>query len=487
MDSSLAMGFWWHKQPADGFYCIYRKRSTENVSSCGLPDCPNITGTLRRHADMLTSVGVDFIVADSTNIQSTGAAADALQLRPWEVVGEEWLALRKQGIPTPKIAIWQNLGDAAGNLWESYVNGAYSDPQYEDLIFKDKKTGKKVMFTTANPTKALVDKIEAKGEIVVVVMWAERYNFDQGEWGFFSPCTAAPLHHDFTSSVFSSPSKPCRQHLTTGSKIGEHGTSLTVGPSYQLSYSSLPFRASGKLGGLTLKKQFERAFEENAKGTLDYLQVGTFNEHVAQPQHNPYFSAQNRTWVHSEGLGADTSGTSLWVDMYGDGVTRDLEPTKEDGGRLWSLFESCMRIFHTGAAACTNHSEPCCLLDAPETSWVNVWSLTNGNGEGVGPSTADHLLTVDENERETLVSEGWAEVCSPQGGATAFCKFKTGMAPTARAYATGPFVAYAGDSSRGVRADASNEAAGYIGEASEKRSPLHRCIAHGGSHFISGA
>eukprot|EP01043_Picozoa_sp_COSAG02_P104116 COSAG02_NODE_40108_length_409_cov_0.822581_2_plen_69_part_01 len=25
MDSSLAMGFWWHKQPADGFYCIYRK------------------------------------------------------------------------------------------------------------------------------------------------------------------------------------------------------------------------------------------------------------------------------------------------------------------------------------------------------------------------------------------------------------------------------------------------------------------------------
>jgi hypothetical protein len=53
------MGFWWHKQPAAGSYCIYRKRSTENVSSCGLPNCPNIAQTLARHAKMLTDVGVD--------------------------------------------------------------------------------------------------------------------------------------------------------------------------------------------------------------------------------------------------------------------------------------------------------------------------------------------------------------------------------------------------------------------------------------------
>jgi hypothetical protein len=122
MDTQKQMGFWWHKQPAEGFYCIYRKRDTENISSCGLPDCPDIPRTLRRHADMLVGAGVDFIVADSTNIQSVGSAADALQQRPWEVVGEEWLALRKLGVSTPKIAIWQNLGDPNGNLWEAYVN-----------------------------------------------------------------------------------------------------------------------------------------------------------------------------------------------------------------------------------------------------------------------------------------------------------------------------------------------------------------------------
>ena len=97
-------------------------------------------------------------------------------------------------------------------------------------------------------------------------LWAERDKFDQGEWSFFSPCTAGPLYTQFTSSVYNDAAKPCRQRLTTNSKIGAHGTSLTVGPSYQLSYASLPFRAVGKLGGLTLRKQFEAAFEENAKG-----------------------------------------------------------------------------------------------------------------------------------------------------------------------------------------------------------------------------
>jgi hypothetical protein len=42
---------------------------------------------------------------------------------------------------------------------------------------------------------------------------------------------------------------------------------IKVGPSYQLGYSSLPFQAAGKLGGLTLTSQFVKAFEM----TPDYL------------------------------------------------------------------------------------------------------------------------------------------------------------------------------------------------------------------------
>ena len=52
----------------------------------------------------------------------------------------------------------------------------------------------------------------------------------------------------------------------------------------------------------------QRAFAENAKGTLDYLQVGTFNEHIAQPQKNPY-----PTFAKSMGLEGDAYATKLWV------------------------------------------------------------------------------------------------------------------------------------------------------------------------------
>ena len=74
---------------------------------------------------------------------------------------QEWLQLRAKGIKTPQIAIWQNLHDPTGNLWKAYVDGEYRDPKYEDIIFKDSKTGKKVFFTTANPNPMLVEAIES--------------------------------------------------------------------------------------------------------------------------------------------------------------------------------------------------------------------------------------------------------------------------------------------------------------------------------------
>ena len=34
---------------------------------------------------------------------------------------------------------------------------------------------------------------------------------------------------------------------------------------------------------------------------------------------------------------SDKEGGSLWVDMLGDAISRDLEPTVEDGGALWKV------------------------------------------------------------------------------------------------------------------------------------------------------
>ena len=238
-------------------------------------------------------------------------------------------------------------------------------------------------------------------------MWAIDGDSAKGEWSFMQSCQ----DDAHTTSVSSDPAAPCNQDLTINSPIGAHGTSLTVGPSFQLSYSSLPFMAAGKLEGLTLKKQFQKAFKEHAAGTLDYLMVGTFNEHIAQPQPNPYFSANAA--AQSMGMPLDPFAKNLWVDMYGDGVTRDLEPTKADGGRMWNLFLSCMRVFWGLNSTCSSLNEACCDFADPLTAWANIWALRRGD--------QDYLLTADEGERNALVTEGWTELCSPFGGSSVFC------------------------------------------------------------------
>eukprot|EP01049_Picozoa_sp_SAG25_P017068 SAG25_NODE_4227_length_859_cov_1.353947_1_plen_221_part_10 len=127
-----------------------------------------------------------------------------------------------------------------------------------------------------------IQQIERGGTIVVQKMWEPLQHapdvsvFGNGSFNFFSPCRNE--QGVFTSSISSEPHWQCNQSLTTNAKIGLHGTSITVSGGYQVLCASIPLVHSGKLGGLTLQKQFGTAFLHNANRTLDYLIVGTFNE-----------------------------------------------------------------------------------------------------------------------------------------------------------------------------------------------------------------
>ena len=172
--------------------------------------------------------------------------------------------------------------------------------------------------------------------------------------------------------------------------------------------------------------------------------VGTFNEHVAQPQKNPYDPPDAA--AISMGLETDPFRAELWVDMYGDAISRDLEPTVEDGGAMWSLFSSCMRVFKGGVKSCAGPpaSKEACCAAAPEASWNNVWSLALGTVRNGSIDATDMLLTHLESEKDALVQSGaWTEVCAPFGGATAFCAdaSQRGVGLVTR---RGPFLLYAG-------------------------------------------
>jgi hypothetical protein len=212
------------------------------------------------------------------------------------------------------------------------------------------------------------------------------------------------------------------------------------------------------------------------------------------------------------GLETDPQRSSLWVDMYGL-ITRDLEPSKEGGDKLWKVFQSCMRVFRSGAATCTATAsaaaESCCdrTVD-PRLRWKSVWSLsladatvanTNATASAARPAVAaalgaplaptasgvrDNLLTVDANERAVLVGEGWTELCAPLGGASQFC---AAHSPAASVWEQGPFLIYAGpllpptpsDSTDNAAATAATAtaASGSATDAANGTSiAIHRCI-----------
>ena len=493
VNASISQAFHFHTEPLHGsFYCMYRKRASDAHGATGLRDCRGIPATAARHAALLRAANISFVVADSTNIQSDCEFGDAIQLRPFEVLAEEWHALRLRGLPTPQIAIWQNLQDPTGELWRRFVDGSsvYANASYgsgpggSDLLLRDGRTGRPAFFTTADPDPTLVAQLEdpvGPYNVTTQVMWALRDNFDKGEMGFFSACTVPGKTGAaaFTTSVPAENAPgPCAQRHTTNAALGPRGTALTVGPSYQLSYSALPWRASGKLGGATLKAQFGAAFA--LRDELDYLFIGTFNEHIAQPQKNPYYA----TDAHALAMGLGDSGaggapdpaaSQMWVDMYGDGVTRDLEPSVSDQGSAWALLSSCLRVLAAGAGCGGGSSseEACCSTTDPAQRWRNVWSLALG-----GDASRDLLLTVDANELAVLTKKGsgggWEEVCTPHGGASAFCAGVESAQPEAD-YPRGPFLLHA---------------AAQVAPAAAPSNAVHRCVSTGagagGRHFVAG-
>lgn len=146
-----------------------------------------------------------------------------------------------------------------------------------------------------------------RNNVVVVQMWANLspQQYSGGEWAFMSPCVD-PASGAHTTNVVGAGISPCGQQVTTNSPIG---SAITVCPSYQLQYSSLPFGAAGKFGGLTFKRQFGGLLQlVGTPSSPDYVFMSSWNELIAQPQPNPFNSPD----AFSMGLPTDPQGPELW-------------------------------------------------------------------------------------------------------------------------------------------------------------------------------
>lgn len=437
-----AAAFHWHQEPQLGFYSFYRPRDGEApyAEPNAVAEYPDIRAVARAHARTLWEAGVDFVYVDLTNLPAWSEFADVLGLRPFEVLLEEWGALRAEGEPTPQVAAWVPVTDVgAEEPLVRRVLDAY-DRAPVDLLYD--QGGQPVLFVVASMSMdpGLLAEVAGRG-VRAVPLWGNlgADTLASGTAGWMQPCTSGG---SFTTLV--TPGAPCEQGYTRTSPLG---TVLSVSRSYQVGYASLPLQASGRLGGLTFQKQMETAFSVQP----DVLLVNAWNEHIAQPQANPYdasYGAMRRSM--GETGATDDTADWLWVDMYGSDFDRDFEPTVEDGGAGLALLQSCLRVYRTGARACTDGAEACCQLGEGRTLVYSV--RVRG-----GLTTGDHVPTVEYGEVDALVgSGGWEEVCNPHYGPPGLCG--GGTTPD------GPFHLYPADGAG--------------------RVPVMRCYS-GADHFLS--
>jgi hypothetical protein len=504
---AAAAQFFFQAQPQAGYYCIYRSRPGE--AGVG-PDCPGISATLARHAAELSAAGVDYVTVDGTNLGSFSPFADWIQLRPGEVVFEEWAALRSSGLGTPSIAAWQTVPTGC-NLhlrWLALYNNATLAP----LVHRDAATGKMVFFVPPGGDVAIIAAIEANGgrnDVIVQQIWAENSLEAQGQWSFFAPCTDAAGGYSTSVVGAGRGATGCGQRFSnaSGPLARITGAQVAVSPSYQLGYGSLPWQGANKYGGLTFKRQFAtviaaatRGWATGAPAALPaHLYLSSYNEWTAQPQANPFPGS----FTHSVGLGADAQGGDLWVDSFGQSLSRDIESSADAGGAVAELMASCLRVVRLaaaldaavfagapplaaaaaslwpaahrddalaalhvafgggadGLAACAVAGEACCAYNDTEDAYAPVWALRLA-------AAGDALATVDAAERAALVAAGWTETCAAYGGPTDFCIDAAVAASSATLH--GPFALHAGAC------------------ALPGRAPLFRCYDMSATrHFLS--
>jgi hypothetical protein len=335
-------------------------------------------------------------------------------------------------VATPAIAIWNCIPSGA-TLFQYFLDRLYNNATYQPLMANDPISGKMLFFVPDNPDPTITAVIESNGgrnNIVVVSMWAQ-FNpseFSRGKWAFFSPCLD-PVSGAYTTT----PGERCNQHVTTNSPLGN---SITVSASYQLQYSSLPFGAIGKRNGGTMALQFQTAFA--VESHVKHIFISSFNEFIAQPQPNPF----QGPYSTSMGLDWDPAKRDLWVDTYGCGISRDIEPTVECGAEVYDMMGSCLRSLailqeqrKRGARQGTVlnvEGESCCDPIPLAARRLLIYSFERKDH-------TDFILTNSATEASTIILSGaFNELCNAWRGPTIVCSdTKVANLPQA---ANGPFL-----------------------------------------------
>ncbi len=257
--------------PALGPYCFYRKRASEPVGA--IADCPEASHVLNAHADELSSAGFEFIAPDATNwdadptVWSNGG--DVNQLRPFEVLAEEWANARLAGRATPQLSIFgqvnianhTNGGGGADVMWEWYLREIFNNATLLDLdlVYRLRDSprvpGLDKVYIIADEINdyslmKAIQKNNGSYDIVTPLMWNSPYpngGYERnGFLAYVSPCLGGGV--DAAGKIFYPTTPidldvPCAHKKTNHSIVGASWT-ISTGLAFNVRHGRARARAS---------------------------------------------------------------------------------------------------------------------------------------------------------------------------------------------------------------------------------------------------
>jgi len=221
-----------------------------------MADCPEAARVLAAHASELSSAGFEFIAPDATNWdqdpRDASSGADLNQLRPTEIIAEEWANARLAGVATPALSTFDRV-NAGGVLYNWYLSEFFNNETLLalDLIMRNRNTTRvpgvdKVYIVADEPTldSALVRALQRNGgrnDIVTPIMWsapdASGSYEANGFLKYFAPCTEVVNgSRVFSYDVVLDLGRPCAHMKSHKSAVGDVWTVSTGLP-----MNSIPF------------------------------------------------------------------------------------------------------------------------------------------------------------------------------------------------------------------------------------------------------
>lgn len=301
---------------------------------------------IRKHAQLLSDVGVDVIFIDVTNGYHYLPIVNTLC--------EEYMAMRKEGRKTPQISFVLNSG--ATSVLENLYTNIYLLGKYKELWYI--RSGKPFLLF---PDEAGMPRVQKS-------FFSSRYSwFDsQGSW-FGDGMNKWTWGDLYPQGVGKAPSAPNEQISVLAAT---HPTS-NIGRSHDGASQPSNVTIESSKAGNYFKRQTERALSVDP----DFVFITGWNEWIAM--------RFNDGAAHSFLGKPIQKGDTYFVDQYNHEYSRDLEPVDGALGDVYYYYMADFIRKYKGvvpvAADKINHTP---VIDASFEDWkaiANVYTDDNGD------------------------------------------------------------------------------------------------------------